>query len=210
MRIVINILLTLVIITLGYLLYESVMEPIRFNQEKDKREAAIIERLIDIRSAQVLYRGKYGSYTGSFDTLIDFIKYDSIPIVFRRGQLTDEQLERGMTEAEGIRRGFIVRDTAFTTITDSIFKTSYPIDSMRYVPYAGGAEFNLEAGVVETASRVSVRVFEASVLNDVFLRDLDRQQVINYNELRSEIVGFPGLRVGNINTPNNNAGNWEN
>jgi hypothetical protein len=54
MKAVINILLTAVIIILAYLLYESIMDPIRFNKEKDRRETAIKERLIDIRSAQVL------------------------------------------------------------------------------------------------------------------------------------------------------------
>jgi len=83
MKAVINILLTAVIIILAYLLYESIMDPIRFNKEKDKRETAIKERLIDIRSAQVLYRSKYGRYTGSFDTLINFIKFDSLYRQFR-------------------------------------------------------------------------------------------------------------------------------
>ncbi len=70
------------------------MDPIRFNKEKDIREAAVKEKLIDIRSAQVLYRSKYGRYTGSFDTLINFIKYDSLPVVFRRGQVTDEMIAK--------------------------------------------------------------------------------------------------------------------
>ncbi len=57
---------------------------------------------------------------------------------------------------------------------------------------------------------VTVQVFEASVLNDVFLQGLDKQLIINYNALRDEITKFAGMRVGNIVEPNNNAGNWEN
>lgn len=210
MKAVINILLTIVIIILAYLLFESIMDPIRFNQEKDRREEAIKERLIDIRNAQILYRQKYGRYTGSFDTLIDFIKFDSIPVVFRKGQLTDEMVSKGMTEREAIRQKLIVRDTSFVEITDSIFSIRYPIDSIRFVPFSGGANFEMAAAAVETGSRVIVQVFEASVLNDVFLRGLDKQLIINYNALRREITGFPGMRVGNVKEPNNNAGNWEN
>ena len=55
-----------------------------------------------------------------------------------------------------------------------------------------------------------VAVFEASVLYDVYLKGLDRQLIINYNALRKRITGFPGMRVGNLVEPNNNAGNWEN
>jgi hypothetical protein len=210
MKAVINILLTVVIVILVYLLYESIMDPIRFNNEKDLREEAIKERLVDIRDAQVLFRQKYGRYTGSFDTLINFIKYDSIPVVYREGQLTDEMVSKGMTEREAIRQKLIVRDTTFIEITDSVFSISYPIDSMKFVPFTDGAQFELAAAAVETGSRVVVQVFEASVLNNVFLQGLDKQLIINYNELRREITGFPGMRVGNIKEPNNNAGNWEN
>ncbi len=32
--------------------------------------------------------------------------------------------------------------------------------------------------------------------NDVFLSDLDRQLVVNYNEQRTKITGFPGHESG--------------
>ena len=71
-------------------------------------------------------------------------------------------------------------------------------------------EFVMAASKVETGSKVIVDVFEASVLNDIFLDGLDKQLIINYNALRERITGFAGMRVGNIVEPNNNAGNWEN
>jgi hypothetical protein len=210
MKAVINILLTAAIVILAYMLVESIMEPIRFNKEKDRREEAIKQRLIDIRSAQVLYRSKYGRYTGSFDTLINFIKYDSLPVVFWMGALTDEMVSKGLTEREAISQKLIVRDTSFVAITDSVFSIGYPIDSIRFVPFTGGAQFELAAASIETASKVVVQVFQASVLNKVFLADLDPQLIINYNVLRRDLTGFPGMKVGDIKEPNNNAGNWEN
>jgi hypothetical protein len=210
MKAVINILLTVVIIILAYLLYESIMDPIRFNKEKDRRETAIKERLIDIRSAQVLYRSKYARYTGSFDTLINFIKFDSLALVFRQGQVTDEMVAKGLTEREALKQGLIVRDTTYIPINDSVFSIKYPIDSIRYVPFLTGEQFEMASAALTTGSMVIVQVFEASVLNDVFLKGLDKQLIINYNALRKEIAGFPGMRVGNIVEPNNNAGNWEN
>jgi hypothetical protein len=67
----------------------------------------------------------------------------------------------------------------------------------------------MSAGRVMTTSMVLVNVFEAYALNDVFLSDLDRQLVVNYNEQRTKFTGFPGMKVGDIRVPNNNAGNWE-
>ncbi|MEE4214642.1 MAG: hypothetical protein V2I34_06220 [Bacteroidales bacterium] len=212
MNVVVRILLIAAIVVLGYLLVDSILNPIRFNQEKDRREEAIKERLIDIRTAQVAFKSKYGRYTGSFDTLINFVKTDSFPLIYKEGAITDEWIEEwgARAEREALRRGLIVRDTSYTTVLDSIFRPQFPVDSLRYVPYLGDTEFKMEAANVETASGVSVEVFEASVLNDVFLKGLDEQLIVNYNVLREKITGFPGMRVGNVKEPNNNAGNWEN
>ncbi|MBS0009847.1 MAG: hypothetical protein KFF49_00450 [Bacteroidales bacterium] len=212
MNTVVRILLIAAIIVLGYLLIDSILNPIRFNKERDRREAAIKERLINIRTAQVAYKSKYGRYTGSFDTLINFVKTDSFPLIYKEGAVTDEMIEEfgARAEREALRRGLIVRDTSYTPVLDSIFKQGFPVDSLRYVPFSGKTEFKMEADLVQTASKVKVEVFEASVLNDVFLRGLDRQLIINYNALREKLTGFPGMRVGNVREPNNNAGNWEN
>lgn len=211
MNTVIRILLVAAIVVLGYLLIDSIMNPIRFNNEKDLREKVIIERLKNIRTAQVAYKSKYGVYTGSFDTLINFVKTDSFPLIYKEGSLTDEMIEKGITtEREALKRGLIVRDTAYTPVLDSIFKPGFHIDSIRYVPFSGNQQFKLQAAKVPTTSKVEVEVFEASVPNNIFLAGLDQQLIINYNALRQRITGFAGLRVGNVREPNNNAGNWEN
>lgn len=212
MNTVVRILLIAAIIVLGYLLLDSIMNPIRFNKEKDKREDAIKERLINIRTAEVAFKSKYGRYTGSFDTLINFVKTDSFPLIYKEGSVTDEMIEEWgrNAEREALSRGLIVRDTSYTSVMDSIFNPGFSVDSIRYVPYTDGKEFKLEADIVETGSKVDVEVFEASVLNDVFLKGLDEQLIINYNAERKKITGFPGMRVGNVEEPNNNAGNWEN
>lgn len=210
MKTALNIVFTIIIIVLIYFLIESIMKPIRFNKEKDAREEAIKERLIDIRTAQEAFKSVKGYYTGSFDTLITFLETDSLPLVFRRGSLTDEMIAEGITsEREAVNKGLISRDTSYVAVLDSIFDKSYPIEQLRYVPGTENIEFKMAAARVMTTSMVMVNVFEAYVLNDVFLSDLDRQLVVNYNEMRTKITGFPGMKVGDIRVPNNNAGNWE-
>jgi hypothetical protein len=208
MRTAIKVILLVVIVVLSYYLYQSIMEPIRFNREKAKREKAAIERLKDIRKAEVAYKAKYGRYTGSFDTLIHFVKYDSFPLVRAIGSIPDS-LYGEITELEAIKRGIIIRDTSYVPVLDSLFGKSFPIDSIRYVPYCDTAQFFLGAGTIETASKVKVQVFEAHVLNDVLLHGLPRQLIVNYNARREKIVGFKGLKVGSLTESTNNAGNWE-
>ena len=210
MKTALNIVFTIIIFVLAYFLLESIMKPIRFNKEKDAREAAIKERLIDIRTAQEAFKSVKGYYTGSFDTLITFLEADSLPLVFKRGSLTDEMIAAGITtEKEAVKKGLISRDTSYIPVRDSIFDKGYPIDQLRYVPGMDKTEFQMSAARVMTTSMVLVNVFEAYVLNDVFLGDLDRQLVVNYNDQRVKITGFPGMKVGDVKVPNNNAGNWE-
>ena len=210
MKTALNIVFTIIIIALAYFLVESIMKPIRFNKEKDAREAAIKERLIDIRTAQEAFKSVKGYYTGSFDTLITFLQTDSLPLVFKRGSLTDEMIAAGITtEREAVKKGLISRDTSYIPVRDSIFDKGYPIDQLRFIPGMEKTEFKMSAGRVMTTSMVLVNVFEAFALNDVFLGDLDRQLVVNYNDQRTKITGFPGMKVGDVRVPNNNAGNWE-
>lgn len=208
MKTFLNIILSLVILILAYLLFDSIMKPIRFNRVKNEREEKIKERLIDIRTAEVAFKAVKGYYTDSFDTLTSFLKFDSLPVVFRRGSLTDDMISKGITsEKEAALKGLITRDTSYIPVSDSIIVRN--ADSLKYVPGWGNTEFSLTTANVMTTSRIIVNVFEASVLNDIFLKDLDRQLVINYNDQRTKTTGFPGMKIGDIREPNNNAGNWE-
>jgi hypothetical protein len=210
MKTALNIVFAVIIVVLAYFLIESIMEPIRFNREKDARETAIKERLIDIRTAQETFKAVKGYYTGSFDTLITFLTTDSLPLIFRLGSLTDEMIADGITsEKEAVKKGLIKRDTSYIPVRDSIFYQGYPLESLRFVPGLENTEFQMSATKVMTTSLVLVNVFEAFVLNDVFLKDLNRQLVVNYNEQRIKTTGFPGMKVGDVKVPNNNAGNWE-
>jgi uncharacterized protein YpmB len=210
MKTALNIVFTVIILVLIYFLFQSIMEPIRFNKEKDTREAAIKARLVDVRTAQEAFKSVKGHYTGSFDTLITFLKTDSLPLVFKRGAITDEMIAQGITtEKQAVKKGLISRDTSYIAVRDSIFDKGYPLDNLRFVPGLENTEFQMSASRVMTTSMVLVNVFEAYVLNDVFLKDLDRQLVVNYNEQRTKTTGFPGMKVGDVKVPNNNAGNWE-
>jgi hypothetical protein len=204
MKTITQIILGVVIILLGYLLVDSIMKPINFNRVKKKRYEATIERLKDIRKAQVAFKSRYDRYTSSFDTLIDFVKNDSFKVVRAIGVVPDT-----LTEKQALAKGIITRDTTKVSVFDSLFFAGYPLDSLRYVPYVAPAQFKMGAGVIQTKSKVKVNVFEAAVHNNMLLKGLDEQLIINLNKEREDITGFPGLKVGSLEQATNNAGNWE-
>ena len=205
MKIVIQIILLLAIIVLGYLLLASVAEPIQYQKEKEKRYEATIKRLIDIRTAEVAYKSVHKKYTGSFDTLINFIKKDSLRIVKAIGNVPDT-----LTERQAVEMGLVRRDTILVSTLDSLFPAPYPIDSLRFVPFSNGKyQFKLAAGLLETGSKVTVKVFQASVLNRYLLHGMSEQDRINDDDEAIALGKFPGLRVGSMKEATNNAGNWE-
>ncbi len=204
MRTGIQIILTILIIVLGYLLYESIMNPIRFNRVKDTRWNATIERLKDVRTAQLAYKSEHGTFTGSFDTLIGFVKNDSFSVVKAIGFVPDS-----LTEMQALELGLVERDTIKVSVLDSLFKRNYPIDSLRYVPYTNGDTFTMASGEITTGSKVEVEVFEAKVHNNVLLDGLDPQLIANFSDERITITGYAGLKVGSLTEATNNAGNWE-
>ncbi|MBR4842781.1 MAG: hypothetical protein IK006_06795, partial [Bacteroidaceae bacterium] len=98
MKKVVNILLGICVVALIYIVYGSIMDPIRFDKEKKTRDEAVIARLMDIKAAQTEYNYQHSGYCDNFDSLAAFIKTAQLPITKKVGELTDDQLENNWTE----------------------------------------------------------------------------------------------------------------
>src|SRR5690554_5657378 len=170
MKTVFQILLTIAILALAYFCVDSINRPLKFIDEHEYRRAKVIERLQDIRSAQVAYRTVNGRYTAGFDTLVAFVANDSLPMVRMEGSLTDSMLNAGMTEATAVRTGIIKPDTTRLRVKDSLHNNQpWIVDSLAYVPYTHrktGRE--LGAATVLTGSRVEGPVLEAKLHNRLY------------------------------------------
>ena len=94
------------------------------------------------------------------------------------------------------------------SVLDSLFKKGYQVDSIRFVPFTDGIQFELGTANLE-AGKVNVNVFEAKVDNNILLQGLSPQLLINFNSERQKMTGYAGLKVGSLTETTNNAGNWE-
>ncbi len=195
MKTAIQIVLAIVIVALVYFVYESIMEPVRFRQEVQVREAEIIQRLKDIREVQRSHRSRYQKFTSDLDSLVTFFKIDSLPVVRAIGHVPDT-----LTEAEAVRMGIVQRDTIWIAAKDSLLRAArYPIEKLPYVPFSQDKRFAMEAGFIERGL-VKLPVFEASVQPIDYLNDLDNWRVYYTRE--------EGLRVGSMREAVID-GNWE-
>jgi hypothetical protein len=190
--------------------FRSILGTTEFIKEREFRESAIQARLIDIRKAQIEYKNVYGVHAANFEELSTFLKEKKLPFLIKEGTLTDEQLEKGLTEKEAVKRGLIRRDTFWVLAKDTLFGVNYNVDSMAIVPVKTvDARFQMDTASIPSSAGYVVHVFECGVKYDVYLGDLNRQLLINLKDEMRKMGKYDGLRVGSVTEINNNAGNWE-
>ena len=228
MKTVLNIVLAAIAVFLLYICYESVMGPVRFEEEKNIRDKAVQARLLDIRKAQAEYSNTHErQYTDNFDTLIYFVKNQKLPLVFKKGVLSDAQLESGLTEAKAMaiinkakktgkydevkKNGLenFSRDTTWVAVIDTIFPKGFNADSLRYVPFGNGIQFQMDTLTQIARSGAPICLLEVKTPYEAYLGDLDKQEIINLKDQQQQLNKYCGLKIGDLETANNNAGNWE-
>jgi len=145
---IIKIALFLVVVVLSYLLVESIAEPIRFEKERDRRYAQVIDRLKLIRDAQVAYREVKGQFADHWDSLM---------IVTRDGKFKVIKVIGNPDDSLDVLKG-IKYETMYVSIKDSIFRNK-SIDSLPFIPFTDGKMFQLRAGKIKKGA-VEISVFE--------------------------------------------------
>lgn len=207
MKIVIQIVLTVVIGVLGYYTYKSVYGPVEFNKVKEKRYQEVILKLKDIRDAEMAHREITGTFTGSFDSLVKFLDTAKYVVTQRRDTtFLDEEYKKSYGVDKYIED--VVIDTlGYTSVKDSLFKKTNRYKDMMNVPYTDNKKFELEAGFLQK-DKSKIAVFEAKVNKSDILSDLDQDLVVQEKQTVA-VDGVNGeyIKVGSM-TEVNTSGNW--
>jgi hypothetical protein len=185
---IIQLVLSVVILLLVYFVYESVMAPVRFNKEYDYRSKKVIEKMKQVRSAQLLYKQVHGTFAPSFDTLVDFLQYGEIPVVKMVPDPEDTTFTRSILDT-----------IAFISVGDSVLGAGKDPQTIRYIPFTDKEEITLNAGTIER-SNITVPVFEAIAPKEKYLSGLD-DHLIRQDRYKS-------VTLGSMTEPSSD-GNWE-
>ena len=191
----------IIILALAFLLIRSIQQPVKFNKEKSLREAAAIVKLKDIRTLQVAYKNVNGKFAPSIDSLIDFYKNGKMTVIRSIGSMDDSL---------AVAQGKVMREAIEIFVKDTLLKNrpDFNPDQLKYIPFTDGKQIIMSETIKEV-SGVDVPLFEAKVPYVDLLNGMDHQQVVNLVYERCDTDRYPGLQVGSIENPNNNAGNWE-
>lgn len=222
-RTILQIVLGIAIVALAILLYNSIMKPVRFDNEYNKRREACAEKLKSIRTLEEAYKTTYGCYTGSFDTLINrLMNEDSMKTVIKvtnYDKIPADVDINEVPEKEAVEKGYVTRQEVFInpiaklredkklpTIDatgHTVQMSDDQIKNLRYVPYPKNEknEFELSAGKVDKSGFL-VPVFECKVPLTLLLKDMDHQQVVNKIAEIEKVVGrYAGWKVGDMTQP---------
>ena len=215
-NIAINIVLALIILAFIWpfpkenpkgILLQSINAPIKFSNEQKDRETEVVQRLIDIRNAEVLYKNATSKYTNNFDSLILFCQTAEIPIVNIIPDPTDTTFTR------------TINDTIdFIKVMDSIkgSRNNFSISDIKWVPFSSPQQqFELEAGTI-SRNGIDIPVFEARTPYEVYLAtpggafsEKEWKERVDTTQAEKEAINrYAGLKVGSMEEASTD-GNWE-
>ncbi len=200
-RTIIQIVLVLVIIALVYFLYDSIMEPVRYENEYNKRSKAVISKLKEIRTLEEAYKVVNGRYMADIDSLILFLQQGRVPVIKKIGDVPDT-----LTEEKALKMGIISRDTIYMNPLEKLREekkisiTEEQLKDLKYIPYGNGQTFESQASFVDK-SGFSVPVIEVKAHFSSFLEGMDKQFVINKIADAEAIKKYPGLKFGSLEQP---------
>lgn len=192
MKLLLNVLLILGILGVGYLIYGSIKEPIVFESAFSKRKSAVVKQLEKIRTAEEVYKSITGRYAPNFDTLKQVLKNENVATYKIIGNLDDETVESRI-------------DTILTPAVDSLKSLGVmSIDSLHYVPFGKeGASFKMAADTLTYQSTL-VNVVEVGIRYGDFMGKYDNPKYKRYNNMYNPDAI---IKFGDLEAPNT-SGNW--
>ena len=228
-KIIVEILLALAAVGCVYGIYRSIMKPVNFNKEKARRTEVAVQRLKDIRTLEVAFKGVNNRYTADIDSLINFYNTGKMDIIMQIGSSDDSlamantdrikkenkkldknQMNQKLLEAYRAGQKVVFSISTPINVRDTLFngRPDFHIDSLKYIPFSGKQPVETDA-IVKTVSGVQVPLFEARMPWKALLKGMDNQLRINLDAECRDQNRYEGLQVGSVTAPNNNAGNWE-
>ena len=187
-------------------IYSSINGPIKFNQVKNDRYTQVIDRLKDIRTAQIAHKDVNGFYANNFDSLVSFIDNGIFTVIEKRDS---SYLEYNRTyRIDMLKEVEIVDTLGFVSVKDSLFGDNESYKMMAKVPIEGtDSEFSIKADIIDK-NGYQVPVFEVKVKKDIVLFDQNKDLLDQEKKVVSvDAVNGSEIILGSMSDVST-SGNW--
>ena len=191
---------------LSYLIFKSIMAPIKFNDQKKVRYAKVIEKLKMIRDAEDAHKAVRGDFQKDPADLINFVETGQFAITTTRNEVV--KVNKGtkwqpiMVEIE--KR---VTDTiGYESVKDRLF-AGRNYQNM-FALEGTDIKFNVEVSKIEKMPGFYAPVFEVKVDKGIILEGLDKNLIRQEKEaIGGDEVRGAFISVGSLEEVSSN-GNW--
>jgi hypothetical protein len=188
--------------------FNSIDSEVEFQKVAKVRITENVQKLKDLRQVQIAYKKVNNTYASNFESLLDFLENDSMPIIKAIGETPDTLINgKQMSDEQALEMGLISRDTTYVRAKETVFDEAYlssrnekyPLNltTLTNIPHSEEL-YSVDAGMVEKG-KVTVQVFEISTTYAAVFTGLDAENK-SY-----DLNGV--LKVGSMNEASLN-GNW--
>ena len=195
-------------IILAYFVFNSIDSEIEFQKVAKVRITENVQKLKDLRQVQIAYKKVNHTYANNFESLLDFLENDSMPIIKAIGETPDTLINgEQISDEQALEMGLISRDTTYVLAKETVFDEAYlssrngkyPLNltTLTNIPHSEDL-YSVDAGMVEKG-KVAVQVFEISTSYAAVFAGLDAENK------KHDLNGL--LKVGSMDEASLN-GNW--
>jgi len=187
-------------------IYSSINGPIKFNKVKNERYTQVINRLKDIRNAQIAHKDVTGFYANNFDSLVSFVDNGIFTLIEKRDSSYLEY--NRLYRIDMLKEVEIIDTLGFVSVKDSLFGQNESYKMMAKVPIQGSdSEFSIKADIIDK-NGYQVPVFEVKVAKDIVLFDQNKDLLDQENKVIS-VDGVNGREIilGSMSEVST-SGNW--
>ncbi len=195
----VSIILGLVTLFFFYLIYASIMEPIKFDAEKNRRYEVAVNKLLDIKKAQSAHKSIKGTYAANYDELVKFIESEKFEIIERRDTAVPDVARNAAHNLPNGEGGYykdvvITKSLGFVSVKDSLFKNSSRYKEFKTVKIA-----DFEVPVKMTAGSIMVKdkafpTLEVVIDKNDILKGMD-EELLKQEKKKKSIEEINGDKI---------------
>lgn len=199
-QLVIKVILIVLSAWLTYRIYNSIMQPIKFNRIERTRICDVTEQLENIREAQLAYKAENGAYCANLDELVGFVDTGFINIIERKD--TSFMYYNKIYQKDMNKDSVIIRVLGQEPVAAQLFGEGFDANSMRLIN-GTDSTFTMDAGEINK-NGVDVATFEVSAPYTTVFADVAKTYPQAFKKVKSK-----SLTIGSLTEPTL-SGNYEN
>ncbi len=181
-------------------IYQSIMQPIKFQRIERSRLCDITEQLENIREAQLAYKSEMGSYCASIQELVGFVDTGFISIIQRKD--TSFMYYDKIYQKEMNKDSVMIRVLGQEKVSMQLFGEGFMAESLRHIS-GTDSSFSMDASEINK-NGVDVATFEVSAPYKVIFADIAENFPQAYGKAENN-----SLTIGSLTEPTI-SGNYEN